>query len=207
MGAQPEEVLMSDASNTYPVSLTVDFQEGPRDKVTVFFRFWTSLPIILLAALISGSEDSSGGLLVFPPAVMILFRRKYPRWWFDWNLKMVRFMSRINVYWALLRDEYPSTDEEQTVHLDIDYPDVETELNRWLPLVKWILAIPHFFVLFFLAMAVAACIIGSWFAILFTGRMPRSLFDFIVGYMRWATRVACYALLMTTDEYPPFSLD
>jgi len=199
---------MSEVSQKpYPVSLSVDFQEGPRDKLTVFFRFFTSLPIIFVAALISGSENSSGGLLVFPTGVMVLFRQKYPRWWFDWNLKMVRFMSRINVYWALLRDEYPSTDEDQAVHLDIAYPDAETELNRWLPLVKWILAIPHFFVLSFLAMAVAACIIGSWFAILFTGQLPRSLFDFIVGYMRWATRVACYAFLMTTDEYPPFSLD
>jgi len=199
---------MSEVSQKpYPVSLTVDFQDGPRDRLTTAFRLILAVPMALLAMLIGGGEDSSGGLLILPTTAMVLFRKKYPRWWFDWNVNFMRLMLRITAYVALLRDEYPSTDEEQAVHLDIAYPDVETELSRGMPLVKWLLAIPHLFVLSFLGIAVAVCVIATWFAILFTGEMPRSLADFIVGYMRWQVRVTAYAFLMTTDEYPPFSLD
>ena len=137
---------------------------------------------------------------------MIMFRMKYPRWWFDWNLELLRFSARISVYLSLLRDEYPSTDEEQSIHLEMDYPNVEVDLNRWLPLVKWLLAIPHFVVLWFLGIAAIFAIILAWFAILFTGRYPRALFDFIVGFTRWGFRVQAYAFLMVTDRYPPFSL-
>ena len=138
---------------------------------------------------------------------MILFRQKYPRWWFDWNLELLRFTNRVGAYLFLLRDEYPSTDEEQAVHLEMPYPDARTELNRWLPLVKWILAIPHYIVLFFLGIAALVVIIIAWFAILFTGRYPQGLFDFVVGTMRWSARVVGYAFVMVTDRYPPFSLN
>ena len=137
---------------------------------------------------------------------MILFRQKYPRWWFDWNLALVRFFARVIGYLALLTDIYPSTDEEQSVHLDIPYPNVKEELSRGLPLVKWFLAIPHYIVLCFLCVAVIVSVIIAWFAILFTGRYPNGLFNFVVGVFRWWLRVSAYAFLLTTDRYPPFSL-
>ena len=136
---------------------------------------------------------------------MILFRRKYPRWWFDWNLELTRFSNRVSAYFMLLRDEYPSTDEEQAVHIEIEYPDAERDLNRWLPLVKWLLAIPHYIVLAFLGVAVLVVTVIAWFAIVFTGRYPRGMFNFVVGWSRWALRVSAYAFLLVTDRYPPFS--
>lgn len=138
---------------------------------------------------------------------MILFRQKYPRWWFDWNLELLRFTNRVGVYILLMNDHYPSTDEEQSVHLDIKYPDVSKELNRWLPLVKWFLAIPHYFVLFFLNIIAFLLTIVAWFMILFTGTYPRSIFDFVSGVLRWNNRVVGYAIILVTDVYPPFSLD
>ncbi len=138
---------------------------------------------------------------------MILFRQKYPRWWFDWNVAMTKFYIRVCSYLALLRDEYPSTDEDQSVHVEIAYPNVESDLNRWLPLVKWLLAIPHYIVLFFLYIAMIVAVVIAWFVILFTGNYPKGLFDFVVGVMRWALRVNAYAILMVTDKYPPFSLN
>jgi hypothetical protein len=137
---------------------------------------------------------------------MILFRQKYPRWWFDWNLNLLRFENRVFAYLALMDDRYPSTDEEQAVHIEIDYPDVKQELNRWLPLVKWFLAIPHYIVLVFLVVPAILLVIFAWVAILFTGRYPRGLFDFVEGTFRWGTRVQGYAFLLVTDRYPPFSL-
>jgi Domain of unknown function (DUF4389) len=148
----------------------------------------------------------AGGLLVFGPLLMILFRQKYPRWWFDWNLNLLRFSNRVGAYLALMDDRYPSTDEEQNVHLDIAYPDVRQDLNRWLPLVKWFLAIPHFIVLTFLWIGAVVAVIIAWFAILFTGRYPRGLFDYVEGVIRWGNRVTAYAFLLATDRYPPFRL-
>jgi len=138
---------------------------------------------------------------------MILFRQKYPRWWFDWNLELQRFSNRVVVFLALMDDRYPSTDEQQSVHLDYAYPDAARDLNRWLPLVKWLLAIPHFVVLVFLGVASIVAVVIAWFAVLFTGRYPRGLFDYVEGVMRWAQRVVAYAFLLVTDEYPPFSLN
>ena len=137
---------------------------------------------------------------------MIVFRQKYPRWWFDWNVQLLRFANRVGVYLALMDDRYPSTDEQQSVHLDFAYPDARTGLNRWLPIVKWLLAIPHYIVLFFLYVGAVFAAIGAWFAILFTGRYPRSIFDYIEGVIRWHNRVVGYALILVTDEYPPFRL-
>jgi hypothetical protein len=143
---------------------------------------------------------------VIPPLLMILFREKYPRWWFDWNLELLRFINRVGVYFALLDDRYPSTDEHQGVHLDFAYPDAPRDLNRWLPLVKWLLAIPHYIVLFFLYIGAFFAVIAAWFAILFTGRYPRALFDYLVGVARWHNRVVAYAFILVTDRYPPFQL-
>lgn len=202
----------------YPATLSIDYEEGPRDRLTVFFRPFVAVPILIILGLLSGSSAewesspwsiglASAGMVLLPTVLMILFRQKYPKWWFDWNLAFTRFATRVAAYLSLLRDEYPSTDEEQAVHLDIAYPNVEQELGRGMPLVKWLLAIPHLIVLVFLGIAALVCVVASWFAILFTGRQPQSLFEFLVGYARWEMRVMAYAFLLSTDRYPPFSLD
>jgi Domain of unknown function (DUF4389) len=202
--------------SSYPVQFDVDYPARPLNRVSTAFRLLAAIPIVILASLLSGpafdgSHESMdtiviGGAAVFVPLVaMILFRRKYPRWWFDWNLNLLRFSNRITAYLTLLDDRYPSTDEEQAVHLDLAYPDAQ-HMNRWLPLVKWLLAIPHYVVLFFLWVAALVSVIVAWFAILFTGSYPRSLFDFVVGVLRWSNRVNGYAFTLVTDQYPPFSL-
>ena len=206
-------------SKTYPVQFSVDYPDRPLKRLTNAFRIFVVIPIAIVLGAVSGgtwqwTSDSgtsevaagAGGLLVFAPLVMILFRQKYPRWWFDWNLELQRFTNRVGVYMALMDDRYPSTDDHQSVHLDYHYPDAKRELNRWLPLVKWFLAIPHFFVLFFLYIAAFFLVVIAWFAILFTGRYPRGIFDFVQGVMRWQNRVVAYAIVLVTDQYPPFSL-
>jgi hypothetical protein len=209
----------------YPVQLDVEYPDRPLNRLTTFFRAFTIIPIAIVLGTVSGGEAwtwtegsgarettttvvvGAGGILFAGPLLMILFREKYPRWWFDWNLELARFSSRVSLYAGLLDDRYPSTDEAQSLRLDIAYPDVRTDLNRWLPLVKWLLAIPHYIVLFFLWIGAIVCIVIAWFAILFTGRYPRGLFDFVVGVGRWTARVSGYAFLLVTDRYPPFSLE
>ena len=185
----------------YPIHFSVDYPEAPLNRLTTFFRLITMIPIVVVVELVA-----EGGILFLPPLLMILFRQKYPRWWFDWNLALSKFQNRVSAYVLLLRDEFPSTDEDQAVHLDIPYPDVQANLNRWLPLVKWILAIPHYIILVFLWIALIVAVIIAWFAILFTGRYPAGLFGFVVGVMRWSIRVIAYAFVLVTDRYPPFNL-
>jgi Domain of unknown function (DUF4389) len=204
-------------TGTYPVQFDVDFPTRPLDRFTTVFRIFAAIPIVALIAIVSGAtlgdNDHSttytlagGGVALFLPVVlMLVFRQKYPRWWFDWNLNVLRFSNRVTAYLALLDDRYPSTDEEQAVHLDFTYPDAR-QLNRWLPLVKWLLAIPHYIVLFFLGIGAVVAIIVAWFAILFTGTYPRTLFAYVVGVLRWSNRVNGYAFSLVTDQYPPFSL-
>ncbi len=205
-------------NGAYPVQFSVDYPERPLDRLTTAFRLIVVLPILVVLGVVSGSDwqytgngttrgiVTAGGLLFGGPLLMILFRQKYPRWWFDWNLQLLRFSNRVGTYVALMDDRYPSTDEQQWVHLDIPYPDAQ-RLNRWLPLVKWLLAIPHYIVLLFLDIGVFFAVVIAWFAILFTGAYPRGLFDFVAGVFRWHNRVIGYALILVTDEYPPFQLN
>ena len=211
----------------YPARLEVDYPEQGLNRATTLFRLILAIPIVAVLVVLTGGgwsdgqqgDDilmaavsaavstavSAGGVIFLPVLFMILFRRKYPRWWFDWNLELTRFSNRVSAYFMLLRDEYPSTDEEQAVHIEIEYPDVERDLNRWLPLVKWLLVFPHYIVLGLLANAVLVVTVIAWFAIVFTGRYPRGMFNFVVGWSRWALRVGAYAFLLVTDRYPPFS--
>ena len=200
---------MAQQLDAYPVQFSVDYPDRDLDRLSSFFRILAIIPISIVLGLVSAGATflAAGGLLFGGPLVMILFRQKYPRWWFDWNVELLGFDNRVTAYAFLLRDEYPSTDEEQAVHLEIQYPDAEMDLNRWLPLVKWLLAIPHYIVLFFLGIGVLFAVIIAWFAILFTGRYPRDLHAFVVSVMRWAIRVAAYMFILTTDKYPPFRLE
>ena len=210
---------MQSMTSSHPVEFDVEYPDRPLDRVSSFFRLLFAVPILILLATLGGPAFGGGGggdglffiglasgLVVIPPLLTIVFRQKYPRWWFDFNLAFLRFDNRVMSYLLLLRDEYPSTDEDQAVHLVIPYPDVRSDLNRWLPLVKWFLAIPHYVALLVLDIAVVLGAIVAWIAILITGRYPRRLFDFTVGVMRWHLRVVSYAFALATDEYPPFRL-
>jgi hypothetical protein len=203
---------------SYPVRFTADYPDRPLNRLTTGFRIFVAIPILIVLSAVAGgggwessSDDAqtaaaAGGLLFLGPLLLILFRQKYPRWWFDWNLELQRFGNRVGVYLALMDDRYPATDQHQSVHLDYPYPDAERDLNRWLPLVKWLLAIPHYVVLLFLWVAALVVVVVAWFAILFTGRYPRGLFDFVEGVIRWHNRVIAYAWVLVTDRYPPFRL-
>jgi hypothetical protein len=205
-------------TTTYPVQLSIDYPDRQLNRLTTAFRIFVAIPILVVLGSVSGSTwdwksgqttmaaAGAGGLLFFGPLLLILFRQKYPRWWFDWNLELQRFGTRVGAYLALMDDRYPSTDEHQSVHLDYPYPDAARDLNRWLPLVKWFLAIPHYIVLVVLDLAAVAAVIVVWFAILFTGRYPRGMFDFVEGVIRWHNRVLGYAIVLVTDRYPPFRL-
>jgi Domain of unknown function (DUF4389) len=208
--------MQADTPPQFPATLEIDYPDRQLNRLTTFFRPFAIIPIAAILALVTGPAApqgsaifilGAGGVILFPTVLMILFRQKYPRWWFDWNLALTRFSTRCSAYLALLRDEYPSTDEEQCVHIEIPYPDAKHDLSSGMPLIKWFLAIPHFVLLWFLAIAAIVCVIIAWFAILFTGRYPKALFNFVVGVLRWSLRVAAYALLLTTDQYPPFSLE
>jgi hypothetical protein len=204
------------AEEPYPVQFSIEYPDRDLNRLTTAFRLIVAIPILIVAAALGGSYGDwgdrgkfalgSGAVLFLAPLLMIVFRQKYPRWWFDWNLEFLRFENRIGAYLALMDDRYPSTDEHQTVMLDLPYPDAKQGLNRWLPIVKWLLAIPHYIVLFFLVIAALVMIIVAWFAILFTGRYPRGLFDFVLGVFRWGNRVTAYAFVLVTDRYPPFRL-
>jgi hypothetical protein len=215
------------ADGAYPARMQIDYPES-LDRVTTLLRLIWAIPILIILALLSATASESvtvvteagktvskvtqngagilGGLFV-ATALMILFRQRYPRWWFDFAVELTRFENRVGAYLALLTDKYPSTVEEQSVHIEVDYPDVEAELSRGLPLVKWFLAIPHYIVLAVLVALAILAVVVAWFAILFTGRYPRGLFDFVVGVGRWILRVQAYAFLLVTDVYPPFRLD
>ena len=202
---------------SYPVRFAVDYPDRPLDRLTTLFRLVVAMPILIVLCAVSGgtwewssqghtTAVAAGGLFACAPLLMIVVRQKYPRWWFDWNLEMLRFGNRVAVYLALMDDRYPATDAQQAVQLDLPYPDVPRELNRWLPLVKWFLAIPHYLILVVLTIAAGLAVILSWFAILFTGQYPRGLFRFVEGVMRWHNRVVGYAVVLVTDRYPPFRL-
>ena len=201
----------------YPVQFSVEYPDRDLNRLTSGFRLIVAIPILIVAGTL-GHEGANyghgattiaaggGGVLFLAPLLLIVFRQKYPRWWYDWNLELLRFSNRIAAYFALMDDRYPSTDEQQAVRLDFDYPDAKRALNRWLPLVKWLLAIPHYILLVFLSIAALVAVILAWFAILFTGRYPRGLFDFVLGVLRWGNRVNAYAFVLVTDLYPPFRL-
>jgi Domain of unknown function (DUF4389) len=190
------------AGDVYPATLSVDYPDRDLDRVSTGFRIFTVIPIAIgLGVLASGA-----GILFFPVLLMLVFRRKYPRWWYDWNLQLIRFAARVITYAFLMNDRYPSTDEEQAVHVDFPYPDAGRDVSQFMPLVKWLLVIPHVVVLLFLYIGVLFTIIFAWFAILFTGRYPRGAFDYVEGVLRWHLRVTAYAFVLVTDQYPPFRL-
>jgi hypothetical protein len=210
---------MQSMTSNHPVEFDIDYPDRRRDRASTIFRALIAIPVLVVLVTlggpaIGGARGSGGlffiglasGLVVVPPLLTIVFRQKYPLWWFDFNLAFLRFDNRVIGYLLLMSDDYPSTDEEQSVHVDVPYPDVRADLNRWMPLVKWLLAIPHYLALLVLDFGVVIATIAAWVAIVLTGRHPRRLFDYTVGVMRWHNRVVCYAFALITDHYPPFRL-
>jgi hypothetical protein len=181
----------------YPVTFDVDYPEQQSRWVTLF-RLILAIPVYIPASIINGAVGSIGQFAF----VTILFRKKYPRWAFDFLAVGYRYYYGALAYLLLLRDEYGPFDDIGTVRVDFEYPE---KLNRWLPLVKWLLAIPHYIVLYLLWIVYVIVLIIAWFAILITGKHPRALFDFGVAVNRWSLRVTAYAFALTTDQYPPFS--
>jgi hypothetical protein len=220
MSAVPPTSPSPVVPSSYPATLEIDYPDRNLNRLTSFFRIFTIIPILIVLGLITGAylgwggrpehgmnwQWGTAGIVFLPLVLMILFRKKYPKWWFDWNLNLTRFCYRVGAYFALMSDVYPSTDEEQYVRLNMIYPDAQTQLGRGMPIIKWLLAIPHYIVLYFLWIAAVVVLIIVWFAILFTGRYPRGMFDFVLGVMRWGLRVEAYAFTLITDKYPPFSL-
>jgi hypothetical protein len=217
--ADPPLSPVATPHSAYPARLEIEYPDRGLSRASTFFRVFAVIPIAIVLGMIDGGSFSwyssshgrsetlaaGGGIVILPVVLMLLFRRKYPGWWFDWNLELTRFSTRVSAYVLLLDDHYPSTDDQQAVHLDLDRPD-GAQLSRWLPLVKWLLAFPHYLVLLALGVGAFFVVVFAWFAILFTGRYPRWAFDYVVGVVRWALRVQAYMLLLITDRYPPFSL-
>ena len=199
--AEPTPPPPPPAGDTYPATLSVAYPDRDLDRVSSAFRIITVIPIAIVLSAIAHV-----GILFLPVLLMLVFRRKYPRWWYDWNLELTRFATRVVAYLFLMDDRYPATDAEQAVRVGFPYPDAERDVSQFMPLVKWLLVIPHLIVLAFLYLGVLFAVIFAWFAILFTGRYPRGLFDYVEGVLRWHLRVAAYAFILVTDEYPPFRL-
>lgn len=193
---------MTSDINPYPVRYDVEYPEGKRNRLTTLFRFILILPAVLIAGLVT----AAAGALSLATLLLILFRRKYPRAWFDWQVEMTRLSARVAAYAGYLRDEYPATDDQQAVTLDFDYPDAGVDLRRGMPLIKWLLVLPHFVILAVLVTAQFVVSIIAWLVIIFAGFYPRGMFNFSVGVNRWSERVNAYAFMLTTDRYPPFSL-
>ena len=180
---------MVTTSTPYAARLSVDYPER-LDRLTTAFRLIWVIPVAVVLSALTAQATSTVTVVTTTGQV----------------LQLNRFSARVGAYLGLLTDRYPSTEDEQSVHLDIDYPDTDRDLNRWLPLVKWFLVIPHLIVLAVLGVGAVLAVVVAWFAILFTSRYPRAVFDYVVGVGRWALRVQAYATLLVTDEYPPFAL-
>ena len=192
---------MATEAAAYPITFEVEYPER-LSRWLIFVKWLLAIPHVIIISLFGYLIE----LTTFISWFAILFTGRYPRALFDLALLYWGWNSRVTSYLVLLRDEYPPFGEdaagEYPVHVDIPYPE---RLSRLLIFVKWLLVIPHIIILALLsAVALAVYVIG-WFAILFTGQFPRSMFDFLVGVGRWNLRVSAYVMLMR-DEYPPFSL-
>jgi uncharacterized protein DUF4389 len=186
----------------YPVRYDVEYPER-LSRWKIFVKWILAIPHLIIVYLL----QAVASVLVFIAFFAILFTKKWPRGLFDFTVQIQRWTANTFAYAILLlRDEYPpfsGEPGEYPLALEIEYDD---NLSRWMIFVKWLLAIPHLIVLVFLEIAALVVVIIAFFAILFTGRYPRGMFDFVVGTARWYWRVDAYALLLMTDRYPPFSL-
>ena len=186
----------------YPVRFDVEYPER-LSRWKIFVKWLLAIPHLIIVYLL----QIVASVMVFIAFFAILFTKKWPRGMFDFMVQIQRWTANMAAYaLLLLRDEYPpfSGDAgEYPVTLEVDY---DANLSRWQIFLKWLFVIPHLVVLLFVLLAAYVVVFIAFFAILFTGRYPRGMFDFVVGAGRWVMRVNAYAQWLMTDRYPPFSL-
>jgi len=185
----------------YPLRFDIEYPEQ-LSRWLIFVKWLLAIPHFLILYALSAVAN----VITFIAFFAILFTGRYPRGMFDIVVNIYRWQENVFAYYALFRDDYPPFSWEAgkyPVTFEVDYPE---SLSRWMIFVKWLLAIPHIIVLLFLYIVALVVWVIVWFAILFTGKFPRGLFDFLVGVSRWSLRVNAYAVLLLRDDYPPFSL-
>jgi hypothetical protein len=194
------------------IETQIDVSLTERNRLTALFRIILVMPALLFLASFSPdsafSEDNIGiyaGLLALPAALAIVIRQVYPSYVLAFNEALLSLQTRVDAYLLLLTDEYPSIEENDVV--SVTFPEVDAkQLNRWLPLIKWLLALPLYLVGIVYVIYAAVLTVIAWFSVLFTGNYPEFCAEGVVGTIAYWNRVAGYALLMVTDEYPTFSL-
>ena len=192
------------------IETQVDVTLTERNRVTALFRIILVVPMAIFVASFapnwSNNSDSwTIGLLILPVALAIVFRQVYPSYLLTFNEALLSLQTRVDAYVLLLTDEYPSIEDNDVV--SVTFPEVDAKsLNRWLPLVKWFLAIPLYLVGIAYIIYAAFLTLFAWFSILFTGNYPEFCAEGVVGTIAYWNRVVGYALVLVTDEYPSFSL-
>ena len=197
-------------SNQIETVVTVQLEN--RDRKSVLLRIFLVVPMAIFISAFtawSGSTEAStflSGLLFLPVLLALVFRGIYPSYILDFNRSLLALSTRVTAYILLLNDKYPSIEESADVK--ITFPDDEggAKLNRYMPLVKWLLAVPLYLVGLVYTIYGIAVLIFTWFTILFTGKMPAFSADVLLGVTKYWNRVYGYAFLLVTDEYPSFSL-
>jgi len=194
------------------IETQIDVSLTERNRLTAFFRLILVVPAFIFissfAPTASFSDDGSAilaGLLALPAALAIVVRQVYPSYVLAFNEAVLSLQTRVDAYLLLLSDQYPSIEENDVV--SVTFPEVDAkQLNRWLPLVKWLLALPLYLVGIVYFIYAALLTLLGWFSILFTGNYPEVCAEGVVGTIAYWNRVAGYAFLLVTDEYPTFSL-
>jgi len=192
------------------IETQIDVTLTERNRVTALFRLILVVPMAIFVASFapawSNNTDSwSVGLLVFPVALTLVFRQVYPSYLLTFNEALLSLQTRVDAYVLLLTDEYPSIEENDVV--SVTFPEVDAKaLSRWLPLIKWFIAIPLYLLGVAYIIYAAFLTLFAWFSILFTGNFPEFCAEGIVGVIAYWNRVVGYALVLVTDEYPTFSL-
>ena len=197
-------------SNQIETVITVQLDN--RDRMSVALRIFLVVPIAIFVSAFtawSGSSEAStflSGLLFLPVLLALVFRGIYPSYVLDFNRALLALSTRVTAYIFLLNDKYPSI--EDSADVKITFPEIAggAKLNRYLPLVKWLLALPLYIVGFVYTIYGLAVLIFTWFTILFTGKMPAFSGGVLLGVTQFWNRVYGYAFLLVTDEYPSFSL-
>jgi hypothetical protein len=190
------------AAADYPARFDVEYPER-LSRWKIFVKWLFAIPHFIIVYLL----QIVGALMVFVAFFSILFTKRWPLMMFEFMVQIQRWTENVTVYaLTLQRDEYPPFSGEAGEYAVLFEIDNDESLSRWKIFVKWLLVIPHLIVLAFLAIAASVAVFIGFFAILFTARFPRGLFDFVVGVLRWTIRVNAYAGWLMTDRYPPFSL-
>ena len=196
------------------VKTEIQIKHKDRNRTTVFWRGILAFPVVIFVAAFAQStfsESENGaagtaGLIVLPTLLALLFRGKYPSYVLTFNHALIELSTRLAAYVLILNDKYPSIESNSKV--SVVFPDVDggKKLNRWLLLVKWILALPHYIVgIVYLLISLVVTVI-AWVQTSITGKYPRWAGEIVFGTIAYWNRVQGYMLLLVTDKYPSFKL-